>query len=777
MREIAGWRAGARVVFRRGARADVAAELRALGAQRVLLIASPRAASAVDAAAFAARFDRVAQHVPAALVDDAVRAAEACAADAVLAVGGGSAIGLAKAVALRAGATVACVPTTFSGSEMTPIWGITDGGGKRTGRDERARPRLVIYDPELVAGLPREEAVASAFNALAHAVEALYAPDRTLATDAAAERAIAVLAFGLRDFDAEQLLYGAHLAGVALGGAAMGLHHKLCHVLGGTFGAPHAETHAVLLPHVVAFNRAGAPRAIAVVARALGDRDAARAIWRLRNETAGVATLAQLGIDLDDAMLDRAAELATEHGYPNPTPVDRAAVRALLDDASFGRPPAAQEDLVMPEHLYGFGSNLQSEALPGALPRTHNSPRKPPYGLCAEQISGTPFTTHRAHASRVWLYKIRPSVATSAFAAIDSGLLRGSFSAEPIEPELVRWRPLPVPNEPVDWLAGLATVAGSGEAGRPGGLAVHVYAATADMGDRCFYDADGDLLIAPQSGALECITELGRLRVAPGELFVLPRGVKLSVSLPDGAARGFVLELYGARFQLPERGPIGANGLADERHFRAPVAAYEDRACPGYQVVAKLGGRLFAATQEWSPFDVVAWHGTHVPFAYDLRLFNAMGSVTWDHPDPSILTVLTSPLGTTGSALADVVVFPPRWDVAQGSLRPPYYHRNAATELNMVISTGSVTNGFEPGCYFLTPLLTGHGVATDSIEAVLALDDATADRPQPGHPDSLWLMFESALPLATTAWARAAGNRDPAFRALFRAVSHFDSGC
>jgi homogentisate 1,2-dioxygenase len=326
--------------------------------------------------------------------------------------------------------------------------------------------------------------------------------------------------------------------------------------------------------------------------------------------------------------------------------------------------------------------------------------------------------------------------------------------------------PLPAKGDSVDFLDGLATLGGGGDPVAGPAWAVHLFSANADMADRAFSNADGDLLIVPQTGTLDCRTELGWLRVSPGSVLIIPRAIKFAIGLPDGAARGWMLEVVGRRLRLPERGPIGSNGLADARHFLAPTASYEDRICPGgFQIVNKLGGRLAAALQEHSPFDVVAWHGNHVPVSYDLSLFNAMGTVTFDHPDPSILTVLTAPLDDHGRAIADVVVFPGRWEVAEHSFRPPVMHRNAASEVNMVVKVESIDAGYEPGCTFLSPLLTAHGVSTKSYERHLGA--AFVDQPSRIPDESLWLMFESALPFQLSAWARETPLVDPAFLQLF----------
>jgi homogentisate 1,2-dioxygenase len=300
---------------------------------------------------------------------------------------------------------------------------------------------------------------------------------------------------------------------------------------------------------------------------------------------------------------------------------------------------------------------------------------------------------------------------------------------------------------------------------------VHLYAANADMADRSFSNADGDLLFVPQEGTLDVRTELGFLRAAPGSIIHIPRGMKLSVGLPDGSARGWVLEVFGSKLRLPERGPIGSNGLADTRHFIAPTPAYEDRLCPGgFEIVHKLGGRIFSATQEHSPYDVVAWQGNHVPTSYDLMLFNAMGSATFDHPDPSLHTVLTAPLDDHGRSVADFVLFRGRWDVAEHSFRPPFMHRNAASEINGVVCTPSPSGGYDPGCTFISPLLTSHGISTKSYDDVLSLPDGVGEGPQRLPDESIWIMFESALPFRSSTWARETPLVDRAFLSLFEGM-------
>jgi len=335
-----------------------------------------------------------------------------------------------------------------------------------------------------------------------------------------------------------------------------------------------------------------------------------------------------------------------------------------------------RDEAAMRRYLSGFGNEQVSEALKGVLPEGQNSPQKPPRGLYAEQISGTPFTAPRALNRRTWLYRIRPSALHPAFRRIDNRLLRSApFGEVEAPPNRLRWDPLPMPTTTQDFVEGLTTIAGNGDTSGRIGVGVHIYRATAPMRNRVFYDADGELLIVPQQGRIELMTELGVIEAAPGEIAVVPRGVKFRVELPDGKARGYVCENYGALFRLPELGPIGANGLANPRDFLAPTAWFEDRD-EKIEVIAKFEGNLWATTFDHSPLDVVAWHGNYVPYKYDLARFNTIGTVSYDHPDPSIFTVLTAPTDTPGTANCDFVIFPPRWMVAEHTFRPPWFHRN-----------------------------------------------------------------------------------------------------
>ena len=403
----------------------------------------------------------------------------------------------------------------------------------------------------------------------------------------------------------------------------------------------------------------------------------------------------------------------------------------------------------------GFGNTLTSEAIDGAVPPLQNTPRLDPHGLYAEQINGTGFTAPRVENHRTWLYRVRPSAQRRTFHSFVQPRVTGTFDGAP-EINLTGFAPLSMPTDERDFVDGLTTVCGAGSAALRRGYAFHIYAANRSMERRAFYNADGDLLILPEHGALTVMTELGPLEVAPGHLAIIPRGIAFSVLLHGAAARGYVAEAFGRRFRLPDRGPIGSNGLADARHFHAPAAWFEDRLAPGFEIVGKLGGALHVATQDHSPFDVVGWHGNHVPFVYDLAAFSPSGNVRFDHGDPSVHTVLSAPLDEDGTHTLDLVTFPPRWDATTGTFRPPFFHRNVTAEINGIVRESPPPGSpFQPGVCFLTPPLTGHGISARAVEHSRGLDDATADRPIQLGVDSVWFQLESALAPVLTPWGVA----------------------
>jgi homogentisate 1,2-dioxygenase len=961
---------GDRVIFSPGAEAQAAEALAGLGARRVLLLAQGRHRAGADrvAAALGPRcagvFDGVTVQVPEDVVAAALAAVDEAGADWVVAHGGGSAIGVAKAAALQREVAVGAIPTTYAGSERTDIYGLIEGGHKRTGRDARVRPRLVIYDPALTAGLPRDLTLRSLLNALAHSVEALYAVQATPVARAAARESLGPLWRGLAalseapgDLEARsEALYGAYLAATALNGASMALHHKLAHVLGGSFGAPHAHTHATLLPYTLGFNAPAAPGLVAALRSEWGVADPPGALYD-RMRAMGLETSLR-ALELTPADIARAAEIAAEKSYPNPRPLDRGAFSEVLDDALHDRRPSlftrrvdlglsghhrghraavagppleaasaavvvlhgrgssadrtlatfqdlagpaagpsvawiapqadgntwypkgflapeaenqpaldgaleavqaaweraaaavgpervivtgfsqgacllltwlgaasvrpaaavamtgaamdrpldfsaltgvpvsmarAEDDAWVPDQRFrdtaraleaagalveaevvpgdahthhpaccaalrraletlmndeltyqsGFGNALASEARPGALPARQSTPKRPPYGLYAEQINGTGFTLERAHNLRVWLYRLRPAIHSRGFEAHPAPPphFTGRFEEALAFPEALRFRPAPAALPGTDWLDGVQTFAGAGDPSIKRGVAIHLFSADTDM-RRVFCNIDGDLLLAPWAGRLRVRTELGWLEAGPEELLILPRGIRFQVFLPDHQVSGFAAELYDGHFQLPERGLVGANGLADERHFKAPVASYEDRT-EDTAIVVKQGGRFWRTVAPSSPFDVVAWRGNYAPYKYNLRDFMSYGSVSFDHPDPSILTVLTSPMDTRGRNAIDVGAFIGRWDPTEDTFRPPYFHRNSAIEFNAVLRSPNTTGPYPAGAFSYTPYLTPHGVSNTSVDRATA----ASDEPARGSDESIWLQLESTYAL------------------------------
>jgi len=421
-------------------------------------------------------------------------------------------------------------------------------------------------------------------------------------------------------------------------------------------------------------------------------------------------------------------------------------------------------------YLSGFGNEFATEAVEGALPQHRNSPQQAPLGLYAEQISGTAFTQPRAVNRRTWVYRILPSAKHPGFRRIGNGALRSApFDEIEPDPNRLRWDPLPIPpaDTPTDFIAGLYTVAGNGDVKTRNGMAVHLYAANQDMQDRYFVDSDGELLFVPELGAITLHTELGPLRVSPGEIAVVPRGIRFRVELPDAIARGYLCENFGAAFTLPERGPIGANGLANERDFLAPHAAFEERSHT-VQVVQKFGGNLWAADYDHSPLDVVAWHGSYAPYKYDTASFMVIGTISFDHPDPSIFTVLTSPSELPGLANVDFVIFPPRWLVGEDTFRPPWFHRNVMSEYMGLIRGvyDAKAAGFEPGGGSLHNTFASHGPDAETYQR------ASTQRLAPTKLDqTLAFMFESRWTIIPTKQAMQAGHRQRDYDSVWSGLS------
>ncbi len=420
------------------------------------------------------------------------------------------------------------------------------------------------------------------------------------------------------------------------------------------------------------------------------------------------------------------------------------------------------------KYMTGFGNEFATEALSGALPEGMNSPQRAPLGLYAEKFSATAFTAPRAQNFRSWFYRIRPSVLHGDFEAIDGGLIRTSPVDEvATTPNQLRWDPLPKSDEPADFIDGLVTVAANGDARAQTGIAIHVYRANTSMDDRYFYNSDGELLIVPEQGELNIHTECGVLEVKPGDIAVIPRGIKFRVVLSDGPARGYVCENYGAKLALPERGPIGSDGLANSRDFLAPIAAFEDRE-GNFELVTKLAGNLFACAIGHSPLDVVAWHGNLTPYKYDLRLFNTIGSISYDHPDPSIFTVLTSASDTPGTANVDFAIFPPRWLVMEDTFRPPWYHRNVMSEYMGLIYgdyDAKTGGGFVPGGASLHSCMSAHGPDADAFE-----NASKADLAPQKLDDTMAFMFESRYLIQPTRFAMETDALQKDYRDCWRGL-------
>ncbi len=404
-------------------------------------------------------------------------------------------------------------------------------------------------------------------------------------------------------------------------------------------------------------------------------------------------------------------------------------------------------------YMSGFGNGFETEALPGALPVGRNSPQKCNYGLYAEQLSGTAFTMPQHANQRSWLYRIRPGVKHAGrFRHVDKGLVRTAPAARDEAPPALgqlRWGPVPTPDLDLSFITGLCTVTTAGDVDTRSGMAAHYLFVTRSMRDEYFMNADGELLIVVQQNALRLCTEFGVIEVSPGEICVIPRGVIFRAELIDGPVRGYVCENYGAAFTLPDRGPIGANCLANPRDFLTPVAAYEDREAPS-TLIAKWGGELFGADIGHSPLDVVAWHGNYAPYKYDLRRFSPVGALLFDHPDPSIFTVLTAPSETPGTANVDFVIFPDRWMVAENTFRPPWYHRNIMSEFMGLIYGvyDAKPEGFRPGGMSLHNSMLPHGPDEASFEHA-----SNSELKPVKQAGTMAFMFETRFPQRVTRWA------------------------
>lgn len=407
-------------------------------------------------------------------------------------------------------------------------------------------------------------------------------------------------------------------------------------------------------------------------------------------------------------------------------------------------------------YLTGFGNHFESEALPGALVKGCNSPQKVPHGLYAEQLSGSAFTAPRHQNYRSWLYRIYPSVLHDEFSLVThTSLNTSNFNSDFTPPTQMRWDPMPYSETPCHFIESIATMAGNGSIHQHTGAAIHLYAATRSMTDEYFFNADGEFLIVPQEGNLRFKTEFGLLDVKPGEIIVIPRGIKFQVELLNEKARGYICENFGLPFKLPELGVIGANGLANARDFQSPIAHFEERT-GNFILLAKFQGKLWQANINHSPLNVVAWHGNYVPYKYDLSLFNTINSVSFDHTDPSIFTVLTAPSSIAGIANVDFVIFPPRWMVAENTFRPPYFHRNIMSEyMGLIYGTyDAKENGFIPGGSSLHNCMSAHGPDYNAYQK------ATTTALEPEYYDNtLAFMFESKQTWQLTPFAYQATFR------------------
>ncbi|MYN14606.1 homogentisate 1,2-dioxygenase [Pusillimonas sp. TS35] len=421
----------------------------------------------------------------------------------------------------------------------------------------------------------------------------------------------------------------------------------------------------------------------------------------------------------------------------------------------------------------GFGNQCATEALPGALPVGRNSPQVCPYGLYAEQLSGTAFTMTRAENRRSWLYRIRPAAMQDAFVPYEGAQgWQTDFNTTPASPNRLRWNALDIPQAPTDFVDGMHTWAGNGNSNDQIGVAISLYAINQSMTRRVFYNADAEMMFVPEHGRLRLATELGRMDIEPCEIAVIPRGVRFRVELLEQAARGYVLENYGAPLRLPELGPIGSNGMANARDFQIPVAWYEDIEGP-HTLIAKFSDSFWQTTLQHSPLDVVAWHGNNAPYKYDLRRFNIIGSISYDHPDPCLFTVLTSPSDTAGAANIDFAIFPPRILAMENTFRPPWFHRNFASEFMGLIQGvyDAKAEGFVPGGASLHNCMSPHGPDAETFEKATA-----ADTSKPHYiRDTMAFMFETRRVIRPTQAALSAGTLQQGYDAVWSGINkHFN---
>lgn len=418
----------------------------------------------------------------------------------------------------------------------------------------------------------------------------------------------------------------------------------------------------------------------------------------------------------------------------------------------------------------GWGGYWQSEALPNALPKGQNSPQHTPYGLYAEQLSGSAFTRARHQNLRSWLYRTLPSVVHDEFKALAHPGFNSEEKAHAL-PTQMRWDPMPAPKENTDFVQGLFALLYNGSPGQHCGSATLLYAANTSMEKSYFYNSDGELLLVPYEGNCELLTEFGKIHLAPGEIAVIPRGIRFQVKLLSPLIKGYILENYGQPLTLPDLGPIGSNGLANPKDFQIPTAYFEEKE-GDFTLLTKFQNSLWAAKLNASPLNVVAWHGNYAPYKYDLRFFNTINTVSFDHCDPSIFTVLTSPSGIPGIANVDFVIFPERWMVAEHTFRPPYYHRNIMSEyMGLIYGTyDAKSEGFAPGGGSLHNSMSAHGPDKDTMEQ--AIKQTLSPIKQ---TNTLAFMFESSLPWIATSMALTGGFLQRNYSDCWKGMrSHFD---
>ncbi len=426
-------------------------------------------------------------------------------------------------------------------------------------------------------------------------------------------------------------------------------------------------------------------------------------------------------------------------------------------------------------YMSGFGNSFETEALPGVLPVGRNSPQRCAYGLYAEQLSGSPFTAPRASNERSWLYRIRASVAHSGKFRPASFPHWKTAPHQEVETPIaqLRWSPVPIPTEKLSFIEGIRTMTTCGDANTQTGMGAHIYLATRSMENEVFWNADGELLILPQEGKVRFVTEFGIIDAEPAEIVVIPRGVKFRVELLGPHARGYLCENHGGAFTMPERGPIGANCLANARDFLTPVAAYEDKDAPT-KLFVKWGGAFWQTELGHSPLDVVAWHGNYAPYKYDLRRFSPVGAIAFDHPDPSIFSVLSAPSETPGSNNVDFVIFPERWAVAENTFRPPWYHRNIMSEFMGLIygQYDAKPQGFTPGGMSLHNCMLPHGPDTDAFNHA-----STVELKPVKLTNTLAFMFETRYPQRLTRYAIELPTLQPDYWACWQGLTkRFDPG-